>query len=127
MSEMRLDCELDRQGLWETADFLGESPDDSGLRRALFVHREALDELEAILSFWPSEIPSGLDLFHPKQLSPTQLYISRRVIEEMIGIEDLPPVLLIAFRGKLFIADGHHRTTRALLDDELVLAVVFSI
>lgn len=89
--------------------------------------KEAIDEFEQrIAEHLLIAVPNCL-LLHPRQLIPTQAEVDAIVLQELIDAENLPPVLILKSQGQLFIHDGHHRATRALLDDELVLAVIFSL
>lgn len=64
-------------------------------------------------------------MLDPRQFIPTQRTVDSKVVQGLVGVEFVPAVIVIRWRGKLYLHDGHHRSTRALLDGVLVRSVIF--
>ncbi len=69
------------------------------------------------------EVPTVM--LDPRQFIPTQRCIDTLVLQSLVGVEFVPAVIVIRWRGKLYLHDGHHRSTRALLDGGRVRSVIF--
>ena len=82
---------------------------------------EALEMLE--LAVDADLVPAVM--LDPKSLRPTQDWLLAHMLRGLIDVEYTPAIFVIRFENELFIHDGHHRATRALLDGQMVRAAVF--
>ena len=89
-------------------------------------HRDRIDDAEAACAEHLVKPVNTVDL-DPCTLTPTQSFLCVEVLDGMSDAEDLPPIIVLAYAGKLFIHDGHHRATRALLRGCAVAAVVVNL
>ena len=64
-------------------------------------------------------------MLDPRQFIPTQRLIDEAILQGLVGVEFVPAVIVIRWHGKLYIHDGHHRATRALLDGGRVRSAIF--
>lgn len=94
---------------WEPAPRLTDEQYDTVCELEELVHA---DEAPAVL----------LD---PRELVPTWPHIDTSVLTELLDVEFVPAILVIQSGGRKYIYDGHHRATRARIDNLLVRSVVF--
>lgn len=64
-------------------------------------------------------------LLDPRELVPTWPHVDTATLTGLIDVEFVPAILVIQFGGRKYIYDGHHRATRARIDNQLVRSVVF--
>ncbi len=83
----------------------------------------ALDELEFAIEadLAPTEF---LD---PHQFIPTVPLVDSTILQDLVDVEFVPAILVLRKKEQLYIYDGHHRATRALLDGQLVRSVIFDL
>jgi len=85
---------------------------------------QQMDELHALeWEVEADEVPTVM--LDPHQLIPTQERVDSEAVDNLAEVEYTPAIIVLQVGPRLYIYDGHHRATRARLDNCLVRAVIY--